>query len=161
MTQLREPRHRVAPRARFLWATEYGGVALAVLALVIVLGYFDVIPGGWRAVAIAVAAAALVLSVLVVPPWRYAVHRWEVTDTAVYTQRGWLVQERRIAPVSRVQTVDTERGPVAQIFGLSTVTITTASSRGELRIEGLRRADAEQLVRELTTRTAESAGDAT
>ena len=30
---------------------------------------------------------------------------------AVYTRSGWLVQERRIAPISRVQTVDTYRGP--------------------------------------------------
>lgn len=88
-------------------------------------------------------------------------HRWEVTETAVYTQCGWLVQERRIAPVSRVQTVDTERGPLAQLFGLSTVTITTASAKGELRIEGLLRADAERLVRDLTATTAAIPGDAT
>src|SRR5450759_2306604 len=54
--------------------------------------------------------------VIVMPRWRYRVHRWEVTSTAVYTQSGWLVQERRIAPLSRVQTVDTARGPLEQLF---------------------------------------------
>ena len=43
----------------------------------------------------------------VVPMWRYRVHRWEIRPQAVYTRTGWLVQERRIAPISRVQTVDT------------------------------------------------------
>ena len=40
----------------------------------------------------------------------------------MYTQSGWLSQERRIAPISRVQTVDTERGPLEQLFGLANVT---------------------------------------
>ena len=47
-----------------------------------------------------------------VPPWLYRIARWEVTDRAVYTLHGWLVREWRIAPISRVQTVDTQRGPL-------------------------------------------------
>ena len=56
--------------------------------------------------------------------------RWEVTDRAVYTLHGWLVREWRIAPISRVQTVDTQRGPLQQLLGLANVTVTTASARG-------------------------------
>ncbi len=68
--------------------------------------------------------------ILMVPAWRYRVHRWEISDTAVYTRTGWFTQERRIAPISRVQTVDTERGPIDRMLGLATVTVTTASSAG-------------------------------
>jgi membrane protein YdbS with pleckstrin-like domain len=95
------------------------------------------------------------------PRWRYRVHRWEATDQAVYTQSGWLNQERRIAPVSRIQTVDTERGPFEQLFGLSNVTVTTASAAGPLKIHGLDRDTAERLVAELTTNTQAERGDAT
>ena len=56
---------------------------------------------------------------------------------AVYTRSGWLVQERRIAPISRVQTVDTYRGPLDRLFGLANVTVTTASSAGAVRIVAL------------------------
>ncbi|NYJ73677.1 PH domain-containing protein [Allobranchiibius huperziae] len=161
MDQLREPRHLVAPRAKAMWATQYGVAGVVVLAVVVVLAWTGAITGVWRYVACAAAALLAVVGICVVPFWRYAVHRWEITDTAVYTQRGWLVRERRIAPVSRVQTVDTERGPIDQLFGLTTVTITTASAKGELRIEGLRRGDAEKVVRDLTTATAASPGDAT
>lgn len=112
--------------------------------------------------------SALVVTVLlaaghlsVMPRWRYRVHRWEVTESAVYTQSGWLTQERRIAPISRVQTVDTERGPLEQLFGLANVTVTTASAAGPLRIHGLDRATAEELVAELTEVTSRSGGDAT
>lgn len=161
MSELRQPKHQVAPRAKAMWAVDYGGGGVVAAIIVGVLTYYDILTGIWPLVAGSGAGLLIVLGFAVVPFWRYRVHRWEVTETAVYTQRGWLVQERRIAPVSRVQTVDTERGPLAQIFGLSTVTITTASAQGELRIEGLRRADADQLVSDLTATTAAIPGDAT
>ena len=89
---------------------------------------------------------------VVMPQWRYRVHRWEITDTAVYTQSGWLHQERRIAPIARVQTVDTERGPFEQLFGLANVTVTTASAKGPIKIHALDRAVAEHTVDWLTER---------
>ena len=67
------------------------------------------------------------------------VHRWEVTDTAVYTQTGWWRRERRIAPMSRIQTVDYVEGAISRLFGLATVTVTTASAAGALEIAGLDR----------------------
>ena len=82
-------------------------------------------------------ALALAAYVVVVPQWRYLVHRWEVTDTAVYTQTGWWARERRIAPMSRIQTVDHVEGAIARLFGLATVTVTTASAAGALEIAGL------------------------
>ena len=84
------------------------------------------------------------------PQWRYCVHRWEDTETAIYTQSGWITQERRIAPIARIQTVDTHRGPIEQLFGLANVTVTTASAAGPLKIHGLSRADADRLVADLT-----------
>lgn len=161
MDQLRQPANLVAPRAKAMWAVDSSILGVVGAVVVGALAYFQVLEGVWLYLAGAAVVLEVLVGVLVVPFWRYAVHRWEVTETAVYTQRGWLVQERRIAPVSRVQTVDTERGPLAQLFGLSTVTITTASAKGELRIEGLLRADAERLVRDLTATTAAIPGDAT
>ena len=95
------------------------------------------------------------------PRWRYRVHRWEVTPEAVYTQSGWFDQERRIAPISRIQTVDSERGPLEQLFKLANVTVTTASAAGPLKIHSLDRATAQRLMDELTTRTQATPGDAT
>ena len=73
---------------------------------------------------------------VVVPQWRFLVHRWETTETAVYTQTGWWARERRIAPMSRIQTVDYAEGAVARLFRLASVTVTTASAAGALRIDG-------------------------
>ena len=108
-----------------------------------------------------VAEELVVGYVAVVPQWRYAVHRWEVTDTAVYTQTGWWTRERRIAPWSRIQTVDHVEGAVSRRFGLATVTVTTASAAGALEIVGLDRDVARRLVDELTVKADAVEGDAT
>jgi membrane protein YdbS with pleckstrin-like domain len=109
----------------------------------------------------AVTVLGIVMFVGVVPVWRYRVHRWDVDATAVYTRTGWLVQERRIAPISRVQTVDTERGPLDQLFGLANVTVTTASSAGAVRIVALDTDVADRVVAQLTDIAAIGAEDAT
>lgn len=95
------------------------------------------------------------------PRWRFRIHRWESTPHAIYTQRGWVNQERRIAPISRVQTVDLDRGPIAQAFRLASVTVTTASAAGPLEIEGLDLGDAQRLVEQLTAAAVAETGDAT
>jgi uncharacterized protein len=102
-----------------------------------------------------------VISLAVVPMWRYRVHRWEIGPQAVYTRTGWLVQERRIAPISRVQTVDTYRGPLDQLFGLANVTVTTASSAGAVHIVALDVDVADHVVAQLTDIAAIGAEDAT
>ena len=99
--------------------------------------------------------------VVVMPRWRYRVHRWEKTSEAVYTQSGWFNTERRIAPVSRIQTVDSHIGPFERLFRLANVTVTTASAAGPLKIHGLDRATAQSLVDDLISTTQATPGDAT
>lgn len=159
--QLRDPANNVSPRAIIFWtvrATPGWLLLLAGQGLWFILAPDPVV---WRVVALVVTALFAAAHLIVMPRWRYRVHRWEVTNDAVYTQSGWISQERRIAPLSRVQTVDTERGPLEQLFRLSNVTITTASAAGPLRIYGLDRATADSLVAELTEVTSHSEGDAT
>lgn len=115
----------------------------------------------WQLLALAVTGVLAAAHLTVMPRWRYAVHRWEAASDAVYTQSGWFDQERRIAPVSRIQTVDTERGPLEQLFGLSSVTVTTASAAGALEIKGLDREVADRLVDDLTATTVRDDEDAT
>jgi membrane protein YdbS with pleckstrin-like domain len=157
---LRAPGERVSPKARVMWICEdlvRGVVMLTVLFLMTrVWHWFDLPTWAFLLITLGVLAYAAL-----VPQWRYFVHRWEVTETAVYTQTGWWTRERRIAPMSRVQTVDHREGAVARLFGLATVRVTTASSAGALTIEGLDRDRALQIVEDLT-RTADSVpGDAT
>lgn len=158
--RLREPGQRVSPRARLMWtvsALAEGVVLVGLLSLVVYSGVWSGAP--WW---LPPGAAAVVLAYAgVVPRWRYLVHRWEVSDTAVYTQTGWWARERRIAPMSRIQTVDYAEGAIARLFGLASVTVTTASAAGALQISGLDRTRARQLIDELTVKADAVEGDAT
>ncbi|NUP25624.1 MAG: PH domain-containing protein [Nocardia sp.] len=158
---LADPSWRPSPRAKTLWTAQ---IALSWLfVFVVLLGWvvFDADRRAWQAVVAPVVLVVAALTTLVVPRWRYRVHRWEVTDEAVYSRSGWLTQESRVAPISRVQTVDTERGPLERILDLSTITVTTASSAGAVHISLLDRAVAEQTVTRLTEIAARHRGDAT
>jgi membrane protein YdbS with pleckstrin-like domain len=153
--------HRVSPRAVWYWAAK-GAVLWIVLVVPQVIWWFA--DGGARLPHLIVGLVWLLLAaahLIVMPQWRYRVHRWEATDTAVYTQTGWFSQQRRIAPISRVQTVDSERGPIEQLFKLANVTVTTASAAGPIKIDGLAGTDADGLVTYLTTRVGDTTGDAT
>jgi membrane protein YdbS with pleckstrin-like domain len=157
---LREPSERVSPRARLMWGTSAGIEGAILVAVLAVLGpVTDWLPiPVWVVVLIGLVCAAYVV---VMPVWRYRVHRWEVTGTAVYTQTGWWVRERRIAPMSRIQTVDHAEGALARLFGLATVTVTTASAAGALEIVGLERDRALALVEQLAVQADAVPGDAT
>lgn len=158
---LRPPRHRVSPLAVWYWTTRaaIGWLVLLVVELIWLL----TVPKApvWLAVGLGATVVLAAAHLIVMPRWRYRVHRWEVTPVAVYTQAGWFHQERRIAPISRIQTVDSERGPIEQIFGLMNVTANTASAAGPLRISGLDRDTAQELVDQLTASTQQTPGDAT
>lgn len=160
MADLRDPRERVSPRARVMWTAEAVGNSGFTLAVYVALGLvWEPVPFSWWAVA--GLAVVLLAYTLLMPRWRYAVHRWEVTGTAVYTQTGWWSVERRIAPMSRIQTVDYAEGLFSRMFGLATVTVTTASAAGALRIAALDRDLARELVERLARRADAVAGDAT
>ena len=158
--RLRSPHERVSPQARWMWTcTDLLRFVPVTVLLVLVTGswnWFSLPTWLWIAYGVLVAAY-----VAIVPQWRYLVHRWEVTETAVYTQTGWWARERRIAPMSRVQTVDHREGAISRLFGLATVRVTTASSAGALTIEGLEQARALDIVEELARMADSVPGDAT
>jgi hypothetical protein len=156
-----DPAHLPSRRAPLRWAV--GGIIPWLLLAAGQVAWFEFdkrMP--WLHILIGVVTLlGAIITTAVVPVWRYRVHRWELGPQAVYTRTGWLVQERRIAPISRVQTVDTYRGPVDRLFGLSNVTVTTASSAGAVHIVALDVDVADHLVAQLTDIAAIGAEDAT
>ncbi|WP_037263471.1 PH domain-containing protein [Kibdelosporangium aridum] len=158
--RVRPPAHQVHPKAVLWWTLQ----SVVFWAVVLVGGgialYFTDAPLWMIIVEVAIAVVAVAESAIS-PRLQYRAHRWEVTDQAVYVQFGVLVREWRIAPLSRVQTVDSERGPLQQYLKLATVTVTTASASGPLKIQGLGQDEAAELVDRLTAITEATPGDAT
>ena len=154
---LRPPAHRLSPTARILWVAQ-GALFSAVLAAVVLglsIGLPDDLPRGFE-VTLTVArwllVPAVLVAVVVEPVWRYRVHRWEVTGDAVYTLEGWLSRTWRIVPVSKIQTVDTTRGPLQQLLGLASISVRTASHAGSTSIEHLDAAIAQAVAHDLGLR---------
>ncbi|MFI9401162.1 PH domain-containing protein [Nocardia sp. NPDC052316] len=160
-TIMADPAWRPSPKAKLLWTVQGALVWVVPFAAQLVWAILDSEHRRWQLVVLLVTLVLAVLHIAVVPWWRYAVHRWEVTEEAVYTRVGWLSQESRVAPISRVQTVDTERGPLERLLGLATVTVTTASSAGAVQISALDLPVAEETVTRLTRIAAQHRGDAT
>jgi membrane protein YdbS with pleckstrin-like domain len=169
MVTLADPANPPSRKAPLVWALG-AAIPWGLLAVAQVVWFVLDSRYGWlHGAAAVVTVLGIVTFVVVAPFWRYRVHRWDVAldsgsgtvAPAVYTRTGWLVQERRIAPISRVQTVDTAHGPLQQLLGLATVTVTTASARGPVKIAGLAAEDATALARTLTETTQATPGDAT
>ena len=82
--------------------------------------------------------------------FRYKAWGFEVRDEYLYIQYGVLRKVRVMAPFVRIQHVDTQRGPVARMLGLSSLVVYTAGSRGaDVRIPGLLRNKAEEMQEKL------------
>ncbi len=151
---LREPEHRVSPRAVPFWrVSALLGDAVVVIAAVVAYVVIPDVPG-WMILLVLLVAAAAVAHVVLMPRIRYRVHRWEVTDTAVHTREGWIGRETRIAPISRVQTVDSRQGALMRLFGLASITVTTASAAGPITVDCLDVDTAREVVARLTAITA-------
>lgn len=155
------PRGRVARRAKVWWALRalLGWGSATVVVAAIALGWPATRP--WLLLPLVALGVVTALMVLIAPVWRYRVHRWEVGERATYARSGWLVQEWRAAPTSRIQTVDAVRGPLEQALGLATLRVTTASSSGAVVISGLAHGDAERAAARLAEIAEVSEGDAT
>jgi membrane protein YdbS with pleckstrin-like domain len=159
---LREPAHQVSPRAVTYWRVSalIGAVVLWIIAIAV---YTFALPDRpwWATAILVVALVAPLAHVMVMPQLRYRIHRWEVTPAAIYTRSGWLSIDSRVAPLSRVQTVDSTQGALMRAFRLASLTVTTASAAGPITIDCLDREVARRLVHELTEITGASEGDAT
>lgn len=167
---LRDPVNPVSRRAIVLWLLEaltwfvitVGAFALAALGLDSVR--WSWLPEwireriGWLPV---VVGLVLFPFVIIEPLWRYAVHRWELSEDVVYARSGWLTRQWVFVPVSRVQTVDKAQGWFERLLNLATLEIRTASYAGSSTIKGLDHEVAARLAEDIARRAQHLRDDAT
>ncbi|MGY2078606.1 PH domain-containing protein [Modestobacter sp. SYSU DS0657] len=153
----RDPAWPLSRSAIGLWTVQ-GALSTLFWALAVTAFWLSVPPdaGGWvqvvRWLGVALLAVDAVLAIGVQPRLRWRVHRWEVTGEAVYTLTGWLNRTWTLVPISRIQTVDVNRGLLQTMFGLATVAVLTASSQGTVRIWHLEVDVARQVAEDLARR---------
>lgn len=122
-------------RIRLVWvgrallaATLLAAVGVAVDRIAVPLGD-GLLAAGWVLVALLGTAHALLY---------YRRWRFQIQDDALYLVRGVLTEVETAVPYVRVQHVDTRRGPVERLVGLSSLVVYTAGTRGaDIRVPGL------------------------
>jgi len=89
---------------------------------------------------------------------------FEMREDYLYLERGVIKKVKTKVPYVRVQHVDTQRGLVDRVFGLSSLVVYTAGSRGaDVGIPGLLPGDADDLqekLRKVAVESEEEFGDA-
>ncbi|MFC0559951.1 PH domain-containing protein [Halalkalibacter alkalisediminis] len=70
----------------------------------------------------------IIVTVLIIPPMRWKRWRYDVLADEIDLQRGVFIVKRTIIPMTRVQYVDTEQGPLSKRYQLATVSISTAAT---------------------------------
>jgi len=152
---LPDPSMRISRSAVWYWTVRNVAVLAVVVVVVVVPTVLLPIGAGPRTSVLGlttVIAVVLVGLIVGLSLWRYAVHRWEVTDTFIITRSGAVFRDWRIVPLHRVQTVEVSQSILERVFGVARLVIRTASYSGSTDIEGM---DAD-LAREVAARLTET-----
>lgn len=144
------PENQLDPRVKNVWrlndAIWVTIIMLPLLGICFGLTFAPEIMGLGRVLLIVsflVWIAALIVWLLVLPPIRFARWRYEITPEYLDIAKGIIWRKRYIIPFIRVQNTDTRQGPILRLFGLASVTVSTAASEHE--IPGLDASVAEDL----------------
>ena len=137
-------RHRLPARVLryWRWRACYSSLPLVVL----LIGVAIVLPWGpwwvrWGIVGVFVAVIAA--AIIILPPIRYRVFWYAISPTEIDVQDGIIFTTRSVVPMHRVQTLLSERGPVADHYRLTNLKIRTAA--GSVKLSGLDRGEADDL----------------
>lgn len=130
-----EPRERIDPSALRAWRVSAGissGIFLLIAGGLSML-FWQVEFSRWLIAAPLVFALVNALfSVWIIPSVRWRRWRYEVSEREVDLQYGVIIVTRTLIPMSRVQHVDTQQGPILRYFGLASVMIATAAGAHEI-----------------------------
>jgi len=74
----------------------------------------------------------LMLLIFIFTALRWKHWRYRISEQEIDMMRGIIVIKRTLVPINRVQHVDTRQGPIYKLFGLSSVTISTAATTHEI-----------------------------
>jgi membrane protein YdbS with pleckstrin-like domain len=149
-------RRSLSPKIQVLWAIRAGITAL-VLGLItgFALTGLNRDPRYGAVVALTVLVLGAVWVVLYYRIWVY-----QIRDDAIYLERGVVTHVRTLVPYVRIQHVDTSRGPIERLLGLSTLVVYTAGSRGaDVSIPGLTPEEASDLQQRVKRLAIEAEGD--
>lgn len=134
------------------------GVIWAILAVGLIIAHL-LWQWPWWLAAIVIGLGVLhVGGHLILIPYRYAFWRYQITADAVDLQRGFIFRKYEAIPISRIQNVTLEQGPLLRGQHLQSVKVQTAATTHE--IAGVEEAVADALREQIMQLAKEARDDA-
>jgi uncharacterized protein len=131
-------------RASFLIG--FGVLLLILLIPVVAAGMAEPLALVWAAGAWLAASSSSLWFCLWYPPRLYRSWGYRIDAKVLETRSGMVFQRARFLPLSRLQHVDIERGPLERMFGLAALVLHTAGTHSaNVRIPGLEASEALRL----------------
>lgn len=81
--------------------------------------------------------------VVIAPHMRYERYRYAIDEEAIRVRKGFLWISEDTVPMERLHKIKTSQGPIARIFKLSTINVTTAG--GDVNIQFLKDDEATEI----------------
>ena len=85
---------------------------------------------------------------VIAPVVRFERYRYRITDDCIEVKEGLLTVTHTIVPMERLHKIETQKGPIDRIFGVTKVNVTTAG--GDVTIRFLREQQAQEIAMGLT-----------
>jgi hypothetical protein len=78
---------------------------------------------------------------------------YALRDKDILYKRGWFIRKTRIVPITRIQHVSLQSGPIERKFGLASISIYTAGSQeADFTIRGISGQTAQQIKEWISTK---------
>lgn len=133
---LSRPKERIHPKALKAW--RINGVIKSFFEWLVVAAYFIVryfveqLPFFIGIILIILVALLTLLHIVVIPKIRMYYWGYQINEHDIDIQHGIIVIKRTLVPMTRIQHVDTEHGPILRLFKLATLSISTAGTKHKI-----------------------------
>ncbi|MCM2674391.1 PH domain-containing protein [Alkalicoccobacillus plakortidis] len=139
-----EPTQRLSKKSITIWRIQRSleGLMLLILpiAYAVSLNYFDW-PIWILFVLIGILLLYIVALILVWPPIQWRRFRYQVLEQEIDIVQGVLIVRRTLVPMTRIQHVETEQGPILRRYKMASVEIQTAATTHRIPVLPIEEAD--------------------
>jgi uncharacterized membrane protein YdbT with pleckstrin-like domain len=114
------------------WKTLIRPVLVAVLVVAIALIAVVLIPNGAARGAVGVVAILVLMVWLIVPVLRWRTTTYELTTKRLRTRYGIVTRRGRDIPLTRINDVSFEKGPLDRLLGAGRLVVESAGEHGQI-----------------------------
>ena len=127
------------------WKTVVWPLFLLVLTIAAAIALLVVIPSGsaagWERLAVGVVALLVLLAWVLVPLLRWRTTTYQLTTRRFSLREGVIARRGRDIPLTRINDVSFEHGPIDRLLGSGTLVVESAGEHGQLRLTEIPRVE--------------------